>query len=452
VTVARLSRHIAGAVDTPLPSKADNDTRLHVLDTLAACVSGSLLKPGRLAQQYAAHQRASGDASILGTASSTSPQVAALANGMAAHADESDDSHEGAMAHIGCSVVPAALALAEAHDLSLRALLRAVALGYDIGARVNMAIGIENIRPWDGIHSSHGIAGTFGSAAAAASLLGVEEAKVRWVLSYAAQQAGGLGTVFRDGEHIEKAFVFGGGPARSGVAAAEMVSLGFTGVDDAFSGSPNYFDLFPGEVDRDVLVAELGSRFEVSNTNIKKFPVGSPMQAMLQALDLFRERGVLPAADLESVEVTIPAYVYGIVSGNLLPDVSARYLCAVTILDGECSYTAAHDYERLQAPDVRALMARIALLPDESMGRSRAARVVVRLAGGATHEEHVTAARGSIHDPMTRGEVERKAVSLLSPALGAAAARGCVDFVLDGDDALPARALGDLCRAPEPVR
>jgi 2-methylcitrate dehydratase PrpD len=172
------------------------------------------------------------------------------------------------------------------------------------------------------------------------------------------------------------------------------------------------------------------------------------MQAMLQALDLLRERGVLPSEELEAVEVTIPAYVYGIVSGDSLPDVSARYLCAVTILDGELSYAAAHDYARLQEPGVRALIDRIALVPDESMGRSRAARVVVRV-GSESHEEYVGAARGSIHDPMTTDEVVRKSLSLLSPTLGTAAARACIDLVLEGDESISTRALAELCRAPK---
>ena len=64
---------------------------------------------------------------------------------------------------------------------------------------------------------------------------------MRYLLSYTAQQASGISCWMRDEEHIEKAFDFGGMPARNGVAAAAMVAHGFTGVEDVFSGERNFF-------------------------------------------------------------------------------------------------------------------------------------------------------------------------------------------------------------------
>jgi 2-methylcitrate dehydratase PrpD len=158
---------------------------------------------------------------------------------MLGHADETDDSHAPSLCHPGCAIVPAALAMAEREGRNGTAFLRAVALGYDVGTRLNMALHAYDFR--DAGHSSHSFGPTFGAAAAAGALANLNADETRWLLSYAAQQCSGISCWMRDEEHIEKAFDFGGMPARNGVAAATMVATGFTGVDDAFTGERNFF-------------------------------------------------------------------------------------------------------------------------------------------------------------------------------------------------------------------
>ena len=108
------------------------------------------------------------EACVIGSRMLTNAANAALANGMSAHADETDDSHAPSLTHPGCGIVPAALAMAEREGSSGRALLRAVALGYDICARLTMSLNAYDFRE-DG-HSTHSFGPTFGAAAAAASL------------------------------------------------------------------------------------------------------------------------------------------------------------------------------------------------------------------------------------------------------------------------------------------
>src|SRR5215475_8896512 len=236
----KLSEYIAGAADRPLPPAVAEKTRHHVLDTLAAIISGSRLKAGKLATGYVARFAGTPEATVIGTALMVPAEFAALANGMAGHADETDDSHLAGRFHPGCGIVPAALAVTELKDCSGAALLRAVALGYDVGARLNLSLGYTepNNRPG---HSTHSLGTAFGAAAAAASLLGLDARRVRHVLSYAAQQASGVPYWHRDTEHVEKAFDFGGMGARNGVAGALMVDAGFSGIDDAFSGRNHFF-------------------------------------------------------------------------------------------------------------------------------------------------------------------------------------------------------------------
>src|SRR5215468_7087741 len=124
-----LSEYIAGAHARALPEAVMEKARHHILDTLAAMVSGAGLKPGRHAIGYVQTQGGAPDASIVGTRLRTTAVNAALANGMLAHADETDDSHAPSRTHPGCAVVPAALAIAELQNASGEQFMRAIALG-----------------------------------------------------------------------------------------------------------------------------------------------------------------------------------------------------------------------------------------------------------------------------------------------------------------------------------
>ncbi|MDP1718508.1 MAG: MmgE/PrpD family protein, partial [Burkholderiales bacterium] len=156
---------MAGASRSKLPRAVADKTKHHIMDTLAAMVSGSRLAPGAMAISYARRLGGVKEACIAGTRFVTSSANAALANAMMAHADETDDSHQLAFYHPGCAVVPAALAVAERESSNGSALLSAVALGYDIGCRVNFALGAMRFHLAG--HSTHSFGALFGAAAAA---------------------------------------------------------------------------------------------------------------------------------------------------------------------------------------------------------------------------------------------------------------------------------------------
>ncbi|HEX9329247.1 MAG TPA: MmgE/PrpD family protein, partial [Reyranella sp.] len=216
-----LADYVARTLDRELPAEVVARTKLHVLDTFAAMVSGSRLKPGELAARYVDSLGGKPQATVIGSSIVTSAVNAALANAMSAHADETDDTNPVGPVHLGCSAVSAALATAELADRSGRDLLRAVTLGYDVGARVVAALGVgQGPRR----RSPSVLTSTFISAAAAAAMLRLDQRQVRHTLSYAAQQASGIGFWTRDREHIEKAFDFAGMGARNGVMAVTMVA------------------------------------------------------------------------------------------------------------------------------------------------------------------------------------------------------------------------------------
>jgi 2-methylcitrate dehydratase PrpD len=415
--IQQLTQYMAEAPGAELPSEVTQKAKHHVLDTLAAMVSGSRLKPGRLGIQYARAQEGRREAGVIASDVVTTATTAAFANGILAHADETDDSHQYARLHPGCSIVPAAWAMAERQNSEGKALLRAVVLGYDIGGRVNRALRPKAL----GNHSSHSIGGTFGAAAAAGSLALLDAQKNRYLLSYAAQQASGVRSWVADDEHVEKAFDFGGMPARNGVMAALLVESGFTGMRDVFQGERNFLDAYSPSPDPQELVRELGGRYEIMLTSIKKFPAGFPIQAAADALLLIIDRHSIRPEDVLRVAARLPEDGARTVNDRSMADINLQYVLAVMLLDGKLEFQSAHDYGRMQEREVLEMKARIRLQADEELTRAAVpAQAIVELTtrDGRTLREHVVSFRGAAENPMTTEEVEEKARGLMAPVLG----------------------------------
>ncbi|MDB5650277.1 MAG: hypothetical protein JWL62_1797, partial [Hyphomicrobiales bacterium] len=307
--------------------------------------------------------------------------------------------------------------------------LKAVALGYDVGARLTMSLGY--LRPDTAKHSTHSLAPAFGAAAAGAALLRFDEQRVRYVLSYTSQQASGIPFWQRDTHHVEKAFDFGGMGARNGVAASLMVDAGFSAVDDPFSGKHNLFTAFGEDSNPALLIEELGHRYEIMNASIKKWCVGSPIQSILDATTLLVSEHVIQAADVRAVTITMPDDRIHIVDDRTMPDICAQHLCAIAILDGGIIFESAHDYARMNDPAVRALRTHITLLPSAELTAAIPARqaiVEIETTSG-TWRHHARAVRGTPDNPMDAAEIEAKAIDLVSPIIGDARARGLVSAV-----------------------
>jgi 2-methylcitrate dehydratase PrpD len=426
----RLSSYIASALRQPLPPAVVEKTKHHMLDTIAAIVSGSRLEPGKKAIGYVRTLAGNREASVIGSRILTTAVNAALANGMLAHADETDDSHAPSLTHPGCGIVPAALAMAERERRSGTALLGAVALGYDVGCRLTQSLDAYQFRE-DG-HSTHSFGPMFGAAAAAGALAGLREHQVRHLLSYAAQQASGISCWMRDTDHVEKAFDFGGMPARNGVAAATMVGVGFTGVEDVFAGERNFFVAYGRSPDPQVLVRNLGTTYEIMNTNIKRWSVGSPIQAPLDSLLALIEQERIGADDVEKLMVRVARQGANTVDNRAMPDICLQHMCAVMLLDGMVTFKSAHDQKRMRDRNVLALRRRIELRADDDLTRAMPSRqgiVEIRLHDGREFRHHTKAVRGTADNPMTRGEVNAKAYDLMAPVIGKKRARRLCDAV-----------------------
>ena len=408
----------------PLPSEALEKTKEHILDTFAAMVSGSELAPGRFAISFARAHSAEKTATVAASDVVCGAIEAAFSNAMLAHSDETDDSHAPSESHPGASVVPAALAAGEQFNIDGARFLHAVALGYDVGTRVTMTVGVGAFQTANHI-STHALAGTFGSAAAAGCAAALNEQQMRWLIDYASQQASGIKTWQRDTDHIEKAFLFAGMPARNGVTAALLVQAGATGVDDVLSGQDNFLADYAPQADPAKLAAnlinKLGERYEVTRTNIKKWTVGSPIQAPLDALEIILKRRPFDADQVQSVTVRVASSEAAIVSNRELPDICMQHMIAVMLLDKTASFKAAHDKPRMQDPAVLKQRAKVQLIGDAELERQLPARIAiveVVLTDGTHLTETVKAVRGTAENPMPRDEVITKASELMTPVLG----------------------------------
>jgi 2-methylcitrate dehydratase PrpD len=337
-----------------------------------------------------------------------------------AHSDETDDSHNQSRSHPGCSVVPAALAAGEEYGIGGNGLLRAVTLGYDVGTRVVMAMGGADFSYASSL-STHSIAGTFGAAAAASCAAGLDAQQMRWALDYTAQQSSGFIAWRRDTDHIEKAFVFAGMPARNGVTSALLVKTGWNGVDDIFSGADNFFAAYAPKAQPERLTEKLGERYEIAQTDIKKWTVGSPIQAPLDGIEAIRGKKPFEADQVKRVTVRLAPSVAKVVDNRDIPDICLQHMIAIMLLDKTVSFHGAHDKPRMQ--DAAALRERgkVNLVYDEELAKLLPVRVTVveiELSDGSLLTERITAVRGTPRNPMTRAEVIDKARDLTAPVLG----------------------------------
>jgi 2-methylcitrate dehydratase PrpD len=281
--------------------------------------------------------------------------------------------------------------------------------------------------------------------------LGLKEEPVRFVWDYTAQQDSGKYYWVRDTDHVEKAFVFAAMGARNGVTAAILVQSGFTGVADVFSGEHNYFESFSPVADEGLLVEALGERYEIERTDIKKFSVGAPIQAPLDALLILRERHGLTAAKVESMVARVPDDRVMIVRDRKMPDVDLRHVLAVALIDGDITFETSHDYERMKDPDVLDVRSRIQLVGDPALRTARIKRggiVEITTTDGAALREHVELVRGRPGNPMSDGEIEKKCTDLMAPILGEARTKELIDRVWNIEKIRNMRELRPLLATP----
>ncbi len=223
--------------------------------------------------------------------------------------------------------------------------------------------------------------------------------------------------------------------ARNGVTAAVMVQMGFTGVWDVLDGEHNALIALSAQPDPEQMVAALGSRFLVTETAIKPYSVGYPIQALLDAFPkLRREHGLTPE-NVERIVVRLPEDGARVVNDRSMPDINCQHIISLALVDGDVSFDDSHSYERMNEPRVRVVRERVELIADPTLmdpAAPRSGLVEVTLREGRTVSHFTRHAPGTKENPLDTGSVNAKARLLMEPVLGAAR----TEEVISGVDAV----------------
>ena len=434
VPVSRLlAEHAARARFSDLAAAVVLDTRRAVLDWLGSALAGALEPPARIVQQVVGALGASGEATVFGAGRSAAA-TAALANGVASHILELDDVHKGSTLHAAAPIIPAALAVAEREHRTGADFLLAVALGYDAAFRIGEAVNPSHYRFW---HPT-GTVATFGAAAAAGSLLHLDETTMLDALGSAGTQAAGLWEFNTDGamsKHLHP-----GKAAFNGILAADLARLGFTGATRILEGDRGFFQATSSDFDPSRVTDQLGTQWKISENCYKLHSCcGHTHSAIDLALD-YRAFG--EAAGLASVDVATYASGFEIVKERnprtpYQAKFSLAYCVAVALVEGRVGleqFTPDRFSDQgVTDPAIGTLLERIRItVTPELTARYPAewgTRVRFTRRDGTTTELAAAFPRGNPENPVSTDMLEGKFRGLVSVRLGAEAAERAIRAV-----------------------
>ncbi len=406
-----------------LPAPVVAMAKRALLDTLAVGVRGADSDAAAATRRGIAAMVGGegGSATVWGTRARLPPAAAALANGTAAHAYEFDDF--GGCGHSGAVVVPAVAALAERLGADGRRVILALAAGYDIAARITEGAGgyrAHNDRGW---HST-GTCGTFGAAAGAALILGLDAQQFCSALGIAGSFAGGVWAFLADGAMTKR--FHAGRAAENGVSAALLAEAGLVGpraiLDAGWGG---FYSTYSGSAATpEATVAELGSEFRILRSGFKPYPCCRGLHSSIEALLDIMGQDRVAAADIERVivhgaERTVRQFAKYRIGTLLDAQFSLPYSLAVAAVHGRATMD---EYLPLQSahPGIAEFMPRVEIVADRELGPTGEPDLEVRGLSGETWRRHVSLPRGGwtrpLDDTFLLQKAERTAVSVIGGA------------------------------------
>ena len=354
-----------------LPPRTAQVVRIAILDSLGAGVYGHRTPWAQKLLAWARRGSGGGPARVWGEAApSLRVADAAMVNATAVHAFELDD-YCNAKVHPGAVVIPAAMAMAEQLDSSGADLLTAIAAGYEMMLRTSLALdpSAARLRGW---HLT-GVCGTFGAAAAVASLLKLNPEQTAWALGLAGTQSAGLWAFNADGTMSKR--LHPGKAAHSGVLAAELAQLGFTGPTQIYETQDGgVLKAFSDASDATLLTKDLGSVYQLEQMSIKPYSCcGSAHSYIDAALELRRKFGApwdlnrcvrVGTSKVVDVQCGFP-YNPG---SALNAQMSLRYAVAAALVDGQV-LPAQFTEAKMNDPALIGLARKLELVPDPELDK-----------------------------------------------------------------------------------
>jgi 2-methylcitrate dehydratase PrpD len=411
-----------------LPGEVIHHAKRAVIDWYASLLPGSRIAPATLLEQALADELDHGRARLASGRRATI-RAAAVINGAASHAVEFDDIWRNAVYHPASPTISAALAAAQAHGAGGERFLRGVIVGYEVSTRIGEAIMPSHYKYW---HTT-GTVGTFGAAAAVATILGCTRGQFAHALGNAGTMAAGLQQAFRS-EAMGKP-LHGGHAAEAGALAALGAARGVTGVADILEGEVGLGAAMSVNPDWSKATRELGRDYHVTRVTFKNHGCCGHTFAALDAVIELRNRHRLAPKDI--ARVRIATYQGGLdIVDNPAPEggyqakFSLQYTAAHALVFGSVRLNA-FEPERLGHPEVRALMGRIECVADPELSkafpRQRAARVEIETADGRRLAHFQPTRKGDPEIPLTDGELNDKFLELATPVVGEPAARALLE-------------------------
>ena len=408
--VGKLAAFCAEATAEQIGPEALGRAALVLADCLGAIVGGAA-EPDVAALRARPYQAPPGPAALIGTTAATTPAAAAFLNGTAGTALEMDEGNQFAKGHPGIHVVPAALAAAAAQGgIPGRDLLAAIALGYEVAARVGIATVLN-----PALHP-HGTWGAVGAAVAVLRLSGADAATMREGINMAASL--GLANSRRtmlEGGTVRNAYT--GLSGQMGIYVADMLAAGFCADTE---GLVHVYSRVAGSAfTPEALTEDLGTRWEVARNYFKMHSCCRYNHAALDALDRILAAQPVDAAAVTAIEVD----TYGLAvelddpaPRNVLgAKFSVPFAVATRLVTGS-SGVESFATNRVADPAIRALAARVTLREDPELSAAlparRPARVALHLADGTVLRGETASNRGDWADPYPLAEVREKYLSL----------------------------------------
>jgi 2-methylcitrate dehydratase PrpD len=407
-----------------LPKQAIHHAKRAVIDWYASLLPGSRIAPAVQLEQALADELDHGRAKLAHGRRAT-VRAAALINGSASHAVEFDDIWRNAVYHPGAPVIAAALAIAQSQNAAGEQFLRGIIVGYEVSTRIGEAVMPSHYKYW---HTT-GTVGCFGAAAAAATLLGCNREQFMNAIGTVATFAAGLQQAFRS-EAMSKP-LHAGRAAEAGVLAALAAAKGLTGVHDILEGEVGFGAAMSVNPDWAQATKGLGSHYNITQVTFKNHGCCGHTFPSLDAVIELRNKHKLVPKDI--AKIRIATYQGGLdVVDNYKPEgdyqakFSLPYVAAHALIHGSVRLNA-FEPDRLNDPQLRALMAKVELAADPELSRNfprqRAARVEIETTDGRKLSHFQETRKGDPEMPLTDAELNDKYVELVAPVLGDAGAR-----------------------------
>jgi 2-methylcitrate dehydratase PrpD len=406
-----------------VPAEVLHESTRCLLDHLGLAIAGASEPAATIAMTQCRLLGGEPQARILGTRHRLRVTDAAFVNGISCHALDFDDTHVPTILHPTTPLYAAGTALAEWRGCRGVDLLAAHSFGYELAARVSNALYPEH---YDAGWHMTGTTGALASATVAIRLLGLEGVTATHCLSIAATQAAGHREQFGT---MTKPF-HAGHAAQAGVWAGLLAAGGFTAAPDPLQGRRGMFAVMSSASTPSDLVDGLGERWQIFDNGVKPYACGVVIHPAIDAVrDLAVRKGLI-ANRIDKIKLHVHPLVKEL-TGKTDPRTglegkfSVTFACSVALLDGRAGEAEFSD-KAVHREDVRALMARIEVLPDPAVPHTQAGATALTRTGD-TVETWVDHARGTPGNRLSDDELREKFHGLADDVIGRDRAESLAD-------------------------